>query len=125
MNFIRAAYPVASTTGVPKYYGLFDDDSFIVGPTPGSGYAVELHYFYKPESITEASSGTSWLGDNAELALLYASLVESYGFLKGEPDLMQMYEGRYQEAVEQLKNLGEGYSTTDSYRGGPVRVRRV
>jgi len=124
VNFIRAAYPVASTTGVPKYYGLFDDDSFILGPTPGSGYTSELHYFYKPESITAASSGTSWLGDNAELALLYASLVESYSFLKGEADLMQMYEGRYQEAVQQLKNLGEGYSTTDSYRGGSVRVRR-
>ena len=125
VNFIRAAYPVSSTTGVPKYYGLFDDDSFIVGPTPGSGYTVELHYFYKPESITAASSGASWLGDNAELALLYASLVESYSFLKGEPDLMQLYEGRYQEAMQQLKILGEGYSTTDSYRGGPVRVRRA
>ena len=125
VHFIRAAYPVSSTTGVPKYYGLFDDDSFILGPTPGSGYAVELHYFYKPESITAASSGTRWLGDNAELALLYASLVESYSFLKGEADLMQMYEERYQEAVQQLKTLGEGYSTTDSYRGGSVRAMRA
>tara|TARA_R110000764_G_scaffold5737_1_gene22438 strand:+ start:1809 stop:2450 length:642 start_codon:yes stop_codon:yes gene_type:complete len=124
VNFIRSAYPVSSTTGVPKYYGQFDDDSFIIGPTPGSGYTVELHYFYKPESITAASSGTSWLGDNAELVLLYASLVESYSFLKGEADLMQMYEGRYQEAVQQLKTLGEGYNTTDSYRGGSVRAMR-
>ena len=125
VNFIRAAYPVSSTTGVPKYYGIFDADAFILGPTPGSGYTAELHYFYKPESITAASSGTSWLGDNAELALLYASLVESYGFLKGEAELMQMYDGRYQEAVGQLKELAEGYNTTDSYRGGAVRAMRA
>jgi len=125
VNFIRAAYPVSSTTGVPKYYGIFDDDTFILGPTPGSGYTAELHYFYKPESITAASSGTSWLGDNAELALLYASLVESYIFLKGEVDLMQIYEARYQEAVQQLKTLAEGYNTTDSYRGGAVRAMRA
>jgi hypothetical protein len=125
VNFIRGAYPVAATTGVPKYYGLFDETSFIVGPTPGSGYTVELHYFYKPESITAASSGTSWLGTNAESALLYASLVESYTFLKGEADLLQVYEGRYQEAVGQLKSLGEGYSTTDSYRSGAVRSMRA
>ena len=125
VNFIRGAYPVAATTGVPKYYGLFDETSFIVGPTPGSGYTVELHYFYKPESITAASSGTSWLGTNAESALLYASLVESYTFLKGEADLLQVYEGRYQEAVGQLKSLGEGYSTTESYRSGAVRSMRA
>ena len=124
VNFIREAYPVAATTGVPKYYGLFNETSFILGPTPGSGYSVELHYFYKPESITTASAGTSWLGTNAESALLNASLVEAYTFLKGEPDLLQLYEGRYQEAIAQLEKLGEGFSTTDSYRSGAVRSMR-
>jgi hypothetical protein len=125
VNFIREAYPVAATTGVPKYYGLFNETSFILGPTPGSGYSVELHYFYKPESITTASAGTSWLGTNAESALLNASLVEAYTFLKGEPDLLQLYEGRYQEAIAQLEKLGEGFSTTDSYRSGAVRSMRA
>ena len=125
VNFIREAYPVAATTGVPKYYGLFNETSFILGPTPGSGYSVELHYFYKPESITTASAGTSWLGTNAESALLNASLVEAYTFLKGEPDLLQLDEGRYQEAIAQLQKLGEGFSTTDSYRSGAVRSMRA
>jgi hypothetical protein len=125
VNFIREAYPVASTTATPKYYALFDDDSFILGPTPNSGYSVELHYFYKPTSITASGDGTSWLGDNAETVLFYGCLVEGYTFMKGEPDLLAAYEKQYQEAVMKLKALGEGYSTTDSYRSGAVRNQRV
>jgi len=124
VNFVREAYPQSSTEGVPKYYALFTDESFILGPTPNSNYTVELHYFYKPESITVASSGTSWLGDNAESTLLYGSLYEAYTFMKGDPDMMQLYAGRYEDALAKLKALGEGYSTTDSYRSGSVRVAR-
>jgi len=83
VNFIREAYPVSATTGLPKYYSQFDDDFFLVGPTPNSGYSVELHYFYFPQSITASASGTSWLGTNASEALLYASLCESYTFYEG------------------------------------------
>jgi len=124
VNFIREAYPDSTTTGVPKYYALFDDSSFILGPTPNSTFTVELHYFYKPESITTAASGTSWLGDNAESSLLYGCLLEAYTFLKGDPDLMQLYATRYEDALGKLKALGEGYSTTDSYRSGAVRLPR-
>ena len=124
VNFIREAYPSSSTEGVPKYYGLFSDANFIIGPTPQSNYNVELHCFYKPESITVSSDGTSWLGTNAESSLLYGCLVESYTFMKGNPDLMQVYNTRYMEALENLKALGEGYSTTDSYRSGSVRAAR-
>ena len=124
VNFIREAYPSATTTGVPKYYAIFDDDTFIVGPTPNSGFTVELQYFYKPESITTASSGTSCLGTNAESSLLYGCLLEAYTFLKGDPDLMQLYATRYEDALGKLKALGEGYSTTDSYRSGAVRLPR-
>ena len=85
---------------------------------------VELHYFYEPQSITVSSDGTSWLGSNAENALLYGSLVEAYTFLKGEPDLMQLYQARYDSAMQELIALGEGYSTTDSYRSGAVRSAR-
>jgi hypothetical protein len=125
VNFIREAYPSASTTGIPKYYGLFDAENFILAPTPNANLTAELHYFYKPESITAASSGTSWLGDNAESTLLYGCLVEAYTFLKGEPDLMQVYAARYDAALENLKSLGEGYDTTDSYRSGAVRQVRT
>lgn len=124
VNFVREAYPQSSTEGVPKYYALFTDASFILGPTPNSNYTVELHYFYKPESITVASSGTSWLGDNAESTLLYGSLYEAYTFMKGDPDMMQLYAGRYEDALAKLKALGEGYSTTDNYRSGSVRAAR-
>lgn len=124
VNFIRQAYPSSATSGAPKVYGIFSDTYFIVGPTPDSNYDVELHYFHKPESITVAASGTSWLGDNAESALLYGCLLEAYTYLKGDPDLMQLYSQRYEEAVVRLEELGEGYSTTDSYRSGAVRKPR-
>ena len=124
VNFIREAYPVSTVTGVPKYYALFNESTIIVAPTPSSSFDVELHYFYRPESITVAASGTSWLGDNAENVLLYGSLVESYTFLKGDADLLQLYMSQYADAVSRLKTLGEGYGTTDSYRSGAVRQGR-
>ena len=125
VNFIREAYPDSTTTGIPKYYSLFDADSFILAPTPNANLTAELHYFSNPESITTTSSGTSWLGDNAESTLLYGCLVEAYTFLKGEADLLQLYAARYEDALAKLKGLGEGYDTTDSYRSGSVRQARV
>ena len=125
VNFIREAYPVESPQGVPKYYGIFDDTRFIVGPTPNSSYAVELHYMYEPESITTASSGTSWLGSNAENALLYGCLVEAYTFLKGDGPQMEFYIKKYEDSVVRLKSLGEGYDTTDSFRSGNVKSPRI
>ena len=113
--------PNPATTGVPIYYGDFDQNTFLIAPTPDSNYTVELHYFYRPQSITDSSDGTSWLGDNAELALLYGSLVEAYTFLKGEPDLLGLYNQRYGEALQWWKNLGEGLQTRDQYRYDRVR----
>ena len=126
VNFIREAYPNSSTTGTPKHYALFDDGSFIIGPTPDSSYAVELHYFYRPASITAgADSGTTWLSDNAENALLYGSLLEAYIYMKGEPDLISLYQQRFLQALARLKNLGEGDNTVDNYRDDVVRVERT
>mgnify|MGYP003646944938 FL=1 len=119
--FIREAYPSSSTTGIPKYYARFDEDSFIVAPTPSSNLTVELHYEYKPTSITTSTDGTSWLGTNAPDALLYGSLVEAYTFMKGEPDVMANYDKRFNEGISRLKVLGEGKNTKDNYRSGPVR----
>jgi len=121
VNFIREAFPVSTSTGVPKYYGLFDDDTFIVGPTPDTAYAVELHYYFQPIPIS-ATNTTTWLGDNAENALFYGTLVEAYTFLKGDPDLLQLYIQHATKAMEDLRILGEGFDEKDDYRHGRRRV---
>ena len=113
--------PNPTTTGTPIYYADWDNDTFLLAPTPDSNYSVELHYFYRPTSITDSSDGTSWLGTNAELALLYGSLVEAYTFMKGEADMLQLYNARFQESLQWLKNLGEGLQTRDQYRYDRVR----
>lgn len=123
VNFVQTYNPDPNVKGLPKYYSLWDDNTFIVGPTPDQSYEVELHYYYKPESITTATSGKSWLGTNAQNALLYGSLVEAYTFLKGEPDLIKLYNDRYMEALSRLKNLGEGRNRTDEYRSTIVRQK--
>ena len=126
VNFIREAYPNASTTGIPKHYALFDDTTFIIGPTPNANFTAELHYFYRPNSITAgADSGTTWLSTNARNALLYGSLIEGYMYMKGDMDLMNQYEKRYLESMSRLKVLGEGYNTVDTYRDDVVRVERT
>ena len=113
--------PNPATTGAPKYYADWDNDTFLLAPTPDDNYTMELHYFYRPTSITTSGDGTSWLGTNAELAMLYGSLVEAYTFLKGEPDLLGLYNTRFQESLQWLKNLGEGLQTRDQYRYDRVR----
>jgi len=127
VNFIRQAYPQPTDTAIPKYYALFGPNSavanelsFILGPTPDATYTVELHYFYYPESIVTAS--TSWLGDNFDTVLLYGTLVEAYTFMKGETDMMQLYDGKYKEALQLAKRLGDGLERSDSYRSGQFRV---
>jgi hypothetical protein len=122
VSFIREAYPTASTTGSPKFYAQFDDDTFIVAPAPDANLTVELHYFYIPQSITVASSGESWLGTNATDALLYASLVEAYTFMKGEPDIMANYEKRFEEALQRLTLESDGYNRKDAFRDGYRKI---
>jgi hypothetical protein len=119
-NFIRSTYPNASTKGTPKYYATFASDTFIIGPTPDASYVTELHYYYQPASIV--TSTTSWLGTNADTVLLYGSLVEAYTYMKGDPDMMQVYQQRYQEALGLLKMQAEGRMTGDEYRDGTIRV---
>ena len=119
VNYIRQAFPSPTATGKPSHYAMFDDDSYILGPTPDLDYDVELHYFYYPPSIV--TSGTSWLGDNFDPALLYGSLLEAYTFMKGEPDVIASYEKRYNEAMAMLKTLSEGKNRQDMYRTEQVR----
>lgn len=119
VSYIRSAYPSPTDTGKPLYYAFFDVDSYILGPTPDQNYQMELHYFYYPQSITEA--GTSWLGDNFESVLLYGSLLEAYTFMKGEADIIAQYQKRYDEALAMLKQLGEGKNRQDMYRTPQVR----
>jgi hypothetical protein len=116
VSFIRDYTPNASTTGLPKYYALFDDNTFILGPTPDSTYTVELHYKYRPASLTAgADSGTTWISDNAPDALLYGTLVEAATFLKA-PEEIPLYQQRFDMALQNLKRLGEGYGARDEYR---------
>ena len=120
-DFVQTFNPDATTTGNPRFYAVFDVDNFILGPTPDSSYAVELHYFYRPASLTAgAGSGTTWLSENAEIAMLYGSLMEAYIYMKGEPDMMQQYEKRLMEAIQGMKMLGEAKEVTDEYRTGMV-----
>jgi hypothetical protein len=129
VNFIRQAYPTPTDTAIPKYYALFgptvassvisNELSFILGPTPDAGYSVELHYYYYPESIVTAS--TTWLGDNFDTVLLYGTLVEAYTYMKGETDMLALYDGKYKEALVLAKRLGDGMERQDAYRSGQYR----
>jgi hypothetical protein len=125
VNYLQEYNPNPATTGVPKYYAFFDIDNFILAPTPNSNYAVELHYYYRPASLTAgADSGTTWLSDNAPNALLYGSLVEAYIYMKGEQDVLGMYEKQFQEALSRIKDLAEARENSDAYRRGlPDRPR--
>ena len=120
-SFVQTYTPDATTTGSPRYYAVFDVDNFILAPTPNTTFTAELHYFYRPASLTAGSgSGTTWLSENAEMAMLYGSLIEAYIYMKGEQDVMSMYNKRFQESLIGLKQLGEAKETTDEYRRGKV-----
>jgi hypothetical protein len=133
VNFMRAAYPNPTTTGLPQYYALFgptvassvitDELSFIVAPTPDAQYDVELHYYYYPQSITVAADGRTWLGDNYDPVLLYGSLVEAIIYMKGEQDMVAYYEKKYQDAMMQLNRLGTGLERGDAYRDGQAKIK--
>jgi hypothetical protein len=128
VNFIRQAYPQPTDTAIPKYYALFGPQSanlaelsFILGPTPDAIYNIELHYYYYPQSIVTA--GTTWLGDNFDTVLLYASLVEAYTYMKGETDMMQLYNGKFKKLLHLAKRLGDGMERQDAYRSGQFRQK--
>ena len=121
VNFVQSFNPDDGTTGVPRYYAQFDINNFILGPTPDAAYAVELHYFYRPQSLTAgAEDGTTWLSTNASVSMLYGSLIEAYTFMKGEADLVQNYTQRFTEALSRVKNFGESQEVTDAYRTGLI-----
>lgn len=135
VNFIRQAYPNPADTATPKYYALFgptttnstnpeitDELSFIIGPTPDAEYGVELHYYYYPESIVDAADGRTWLGDNLDSVLFYGTLVEAYTYMKGEADMMALYNTKYNEAIGLAKRLGDGLERSDAYRSGQFRM---
>ena len=115
VNYLREYTPAASTTGLPKYYARFDENNFMLAPTPDSNYTIELHYYYRPTSITAgADSGTTWISTNAPFALLYGSLIEAYTFMKGETDVIQNYNNTYLQYMERLKDLGEARENTQT-----------
>lgn len=132
VNYIRQAYPNPTTdVGIPRHYALFgpalagttitDELTFILGPTPDAAYTAELHFYYYPESITVAADGRTWLGDNFDSVLLYGSLVEAYTYMKGEADMLALYNQKYMEALALAKRLGDGMERQDAYRSGQFR----
>jgi hypothetical protein len=139
VNFIRQAYPQPTDTAIPKYYALFgpttttippsptivltNELSFILGPTPDADYLVELHYYFYPESIVDSATGRTWLGDNFDSVLLYGTLVEAYTYMKGEADMMALYDGKYKEALALAKRLGDGMERGDAYRDGQYKQK--
>jgi hypothetical protein len=120
VEYIREAFPVPTATGTPSHYAIFNNETFILGPTPDASYNMEMHYYAYPQSIVTA--GTSWIGDNFDSVLLYGSLLEAYTFMKGEPDVIQNYTARYTDAMMQLKQLGEGKDRQDTYRTMQARI---
>jgi len=120
VSFIRDYQPLPTTTGVPEYYSEFDETKFLIAPTPSSSFTFEIHYFYRPTSLTQASSGITWLSENAMNAMLYGALVEACVYLKNFESI-PVYEQRFQEALNSLKNLGEAKDTRDQYRYDEIR----
>jgi hypothetical protein len=126
LDFVQTYNPDASVTGVPKYYAQFDYENFILAPTPDAGYVVDIHYLYRPASLTAGSdAGTTWLSENAEITLLYGSLIEAYTYMKGEPDLLNVYNTRFAESLARMKNLGEAQEPIDEYRYGTLQIPRT
>ena len=126
VNFLQEAYSGSTSTATPRYYAQFDEDNFIVAPTPNSNYAIELHYYYRPTSLTAgADSATTWLSENAPFALLFGALVDAYIFMKGEPDLIQQYEKRFIDQLTRLKDYGEARENTDAYSEGLPKAQRT
>ena len=126
INFLQEAYDASSASATPRYYAQFDTNNFIVAPTPNSSYALELHYYYRPDSLTAgADSGTTWLSTSAPFALLFGSLVDAYIFMKGEPDLIQQYEKRFMDQLTRLKDYGEARENTDAYSEGLPKTQRT
>ena len=125
VNFLQEAFDASSSTGLPRYYAIFDINNFIVAPTPNSNYAVELHYYYRPTSLTAGAADGTTLSTNAPFALLYGSLVEAYTYMKGEPDIMQQYEKRFNDQLVRLKDYAEARENTDAYSEGLPRVQRT
>jgi len=125
VNFLQEYHPDPTVTGTPKYYAQFDLTNFILAPTPNANFTAELHYYYRPASLTTDNSGSTWISTNAPDALLYGTLVEAYTFMKGEKDLLDLYNGRYLESIARLKNYAEGRNYSDSFREGLVRQRQT
>ena len=123
VSWIRDYTPAEATTGEPLFYALFDDNTFILAPTPNSNFTFELHYFYRPSSLVDAGgTGSTWLSTNASNTLLYGSLVEAAIFMKLTPAEIQTYDVKYQEGLTRLKLLGESKDVRDEARYDSLRV---
>lgn len=122
VNFMREAFPSATTTGLPRFYSHFDDDTFIIAPTPDAAYSLELHYYHRPASLSTSDTTTTWLSENAENVVVFGTILQGYIFLKGDQDVINQYQKRYDEAISNLLVVHEGRTRKDTYRTADRRV---
>lgn len=121
VSFVQEYNPDSSDTGGPLYYAHYNEDNFVVAPTPSAAFVTTLHYMYRPASLTAgAADGTTWLSVNAENTLLAGALFEAYIFMKGEQDVLAMYEKSFTEGIMSMKSFGESKEIRDTYRTGMV-----
>jgi hypothetical protein len=122
-SYLRAAYPDSSVTGTPRFYAQVDDTTFALAPIPDSNYSTELHYFYKPTSLSAGGdSGTTWLSENAENALLFGTIFHGYIYEKGDQDVIAQYQEKFTSAIADLRIIMEGRERKDTYRKMDKRI---
>jgi hypothetical protein len=119
-SFMSEFNPTA-TTGVPKYYSNWDETRIVVAPTPNATYTIQLNYILKPTGLSSTNT-TTYLSTEFPNGLLYACLVEAYGFLKGPVDMLQLYDKKYVEAVKGFSIEQMGRRRRDEYQAGVPRI---
>ena len=121
-SFMKEYWADGSDTGTPKYYSVWDQNTFYVAPTPNASFTVELGYIYRPAQLSSTNTET-WVSINAPEALLYACLIQAYSYTKGPPDMLAYFDNSYKQALQGLGIEQQGRRRRDEYRDGMVRLR--
>jgi hypothetical protein len=121
-SFMKEYWPDGALTGIPKYYSVWDQNTFYLAPTPNTNFAVELGYIYRPPQLSPINP-TTWISVNAPEALLYACLIQSYSYTKGPLEMLQYFENTYKQALQGLGIEQQGRRRRDEYRDGMTRIQ--
>jgi hypothetical protein len=120
-SFMKEYWPDPSSLGVPKYYSVFDQNTFYIAPTPNVAYVTQLGYIARPVQLSSTNT-TTWMSTNAPEALLYAVLIQAYSYTKGPPDMLQYFEKSYMQAIQGLGTEQQGRRRRDEYEDGTLRI---